>query len=316
MKKKLFWGLLGVFLGISLLAAVAGNLNLAYIAGTYNLYVLDLNNFKFIARLPLSSPAKDIAILPEGTFAYLAHPDTGSVSRINTSKLRVSKKIKVGVTCANLAMNTRGSRLLVSDTNGKNKVVAIDTLTDKVVGTAMVGITPNDVIVSLDDKFAFVANSGSRTISRIRLSDYKVLDDLPIGQNPQYLAVNPDNSYLVCPCYSSDDAYIIKTKDFALQKVLNKLEGPSDAAFDPWGKYLFITSYWGYKLKVFTADNLKLYREISLKGKPSRVLVNPNRKHIYVILDDHRLQVINLQNFALERQISFPENIYALVIRK
>jgi len=206
--------------------------------------------------------------------------------------------------------------LLVSNTNGKNKVVAIDTLTDKVAGTALVGITPGDITVSLDDKYAFVANSGSRTLSRIRLSDYKVLDELPIGQNPQFLAVNPDNSYLVCPCYSSDDAYIVRIKDFTLQKVINKLEGPVDASFDPWGKYLFITGYWGNKLRVYTADNLKLYREINLKGKPSRVLVNPNRKHIYVILNDHRLQVINFQTFAMERQINFPENIYALVIRK
>ncbi len=87
---------------------------------------------------------------------------------------------------------------------GAGKVAVFNTETNEITGFIKVESHPNDMLLSKDSKFLFVANSNSNSVSVIDLDKGKLIEtigtalfpDAPAGSTPNGLAISDDGSKL------------------------------------------------------------------------------------------------------------------------
>ncbi len=83
-------------------------------------------------------------------------------------------------------------------------------------GTLSVGDNPSRVAISRDGTRAYVANTGSDSISVIDTSADQVTATIPVGDGPSALAVTPDGERL----YVMTAAGVVEVVDTALYTVV------------------------------------------------------------------------------------------------
>jgi YVTN family beta-propeller protein len=105
-----------------------------------------------------------------------------------------------------------------------------------------VGRMPHSVVVSADQKTAYVSNQWADNIFVIDLEQRQVTDTLAGGSGPAGMVISPDEAYLyVVNSYSSD----ISIFDLESQKERRRLKAgnnPVSIAFTPDGIHAYITS--------------------------------------------------------------------------
>ena len=87
---------------------------------------------------------------------------------------------------------------------GGGKVVVFDTRKEKIIGEVKTGSHPNDMAVTLNGKYLFIANANVNSVSVIDIAKRKVLEnivaslypDAPSGTTPNGVALSADNKTL------------------------------------------------------------------------------------------------------------------------
>jgi len=116
---------------------------------------LTLDANRRIAEVPVQTEPNGVAVLPNGSKAYVANTVSGTVSVIplriaNGLISKPSKHITVGTEPYGLALTPNGSRLYVSNSRS-NSVSVIDTATDTVITTIQnVGPEPRGLAITND----------------------------------------------------------------------------------------------------------------------------------------------------------------------
>jgi YVTN family beta-propeller protein len=120
-----------------------------------SLFDLRLDRNRLLAQVPVQTEPNGVALLPDGSKAYVANTVSGTVSVIplnirNGIISRPSKHIPVGVEPYGLALTPNGKKLYVSNARS-NSVSVIDTTTDLVVKTILgVGFEPRGIAITND----------------------------------------------------------------------------------------------------------------------------------------------------------------------
>ena len=70
-------------------------------------------------------------------------------------------------------------------------MTAIRTATNTVVKTIKTGFHPGAIAITPDGKTAYVANSGSDTVTPIRVATNTALKTIKAGRNPDAVAITP-----------------------------------------------------------------------------------------------------------------------------
>jgi YVTN family beta-propeller protein len=107
-----------------------------------------------LAEVEVGQEPIGVAVLPDGSKAYVANTVGGTVSVINIDpgkgKFNQTRKIKVGTEPYGLALTPNGSKLYVTNARS-NSVSVIDTDSDKVVTTIEdVGFEPRGLAITND----------------------------------------------------------------------------------------------------------------------------------------------------------------------
>ena len=87
----------------------------------------------------------------------------------------------------------------------------LDTLTNTVVDTVLVGNVPNGVAVHPDGGTVYVINQGSGSVSVIETAGNTVVATIPIGELPLGIAVLPDGSFVYAANQNDDSISVINT---------------------------------------------------------------------------------------------------------
>jgi len=115
------------------------------------------DHFRRLAEIKVQKEPNGVAFLPDGKKAYAANTVSGTVSviktdiddgKINGSRIKIKKHIKVGTEPYGLALTPNGRKLYVSNARS-NSVSVIDTKTDKVIKTIkQVGFEPRGLAIT------------------------------------------------------------------------------------------------------------------------------------------------------------------------
>ncbi|MDO8137074.1 MAG: beta-propeller fold lactonase family protein [Candidatus Brocadiales bacterium] len=178
---------------------VSPDSKLAYIAnfegGTIS--AIDLTRNVEVARIEGFSEPHGVSFLPDGSKTYIANFGAHEVGVVDTKTHQLIKRIAVGSAYKVAALNpdrylteikgianvtlTPDGRFGYAADGDSGEVAVIDTATDNVVTTILVGKEPWRAYSSPDGRFMLVPNNGEGTISVISTESNKVVATLRCG---------------------------------------------------------------------------------------------------------------------------------------
>ena len=149
--------------------------------------VLDLENRKTIAMVPISKVTQRISISPDDSMVFTADQTKPRLAVIDTSKNKVKTWVPLPATGYGTA-STRDGRSLLVAVPGANKVAVVDLGTLKIVHTIDVPSAPQEILIRPDNQVAYVSCNASHKVAAIGLSDWKVQKLIDAGKGADGLA--------------------------------------------------------------------------------------------------------------------------------
>ncbi|MGZ8471026.1 MAG: glutaminyl-peptide cyclotransferase [Gemmatirosa sp.] len=137
---------------------------------------------------------RDIAFRGDGAY-YVSNEMGGTVSLVDAARGRVTATIALpeGARPMGLAVSPDGSRLFIATGRG-GTVVAVDTHSNRPIGTVKVGTRPWGIALTRDGRKLYSANGPSHDVSVIDVRDptaMRVVKTLPVGQLSWGVAIGP-----------------------------------------------------------------------------------------------------------------------------
>jgi len=176
-------------------------------------------SYGIVKVIPVGDDPADIAITPNGAFAYVTNAGSDNVSVIDTATGTVSATITVGDGPSAIAINPAGTLAYVTNA-GSGNVSVIDTTTSPpvVTATVTVGTTPASIAINPAGTLAYVTNAGSGNVSVIdtTTSPPVVTATVTVGTSPQDVAINPSGTRAYVTNYSGQTISVINTSTSAV----------------------------------------------------------------------------------------------------
>ncbi len=149
--------------------------------------VLDLENRKTVAIIPISSNTQRIALSVDDKRAFTADQTQPRLAVINTATNKIESWVTLPASGYGTAPTPDG-RWLVVAVPKVNKVAAVDLQTLKVVHMIDVPAAPQEVLIRPDGKIVYVSCDSSAKVAAIRTSDWKVDTLIDAGKGADGLA--------------------------------------------------------------------------------------------------------------------------------
>ncbi|HYU35038.1 MAG TPA: YncE family protein [Thermoanaerobaculia bacterium] len=233
---------------------------------------------KLLAMVYLDSPGEDWALSPDKNRLYVSLPDSNQVAVVDTAAWKVQSRIAVGPRPSRLALQPDGARLWVVLETG---VAAIDTAKLSVAATLPTGSGSHDLALSDDNRFAWVTNSGEKTLSVIDAARLARLRDVPLNVSPTSLAYSP----LAQAAYvSSEEAgAVVAVSGGDNPQVLARMEaepGLGQIRFAPDGRLGFVVNPRTNQIHILDAARNRIIQTGTLQNGPDQVTFSDSLAYV------------------------------------
>lgn len=140
-----------------------------------------------------------------------------------------------------------------------------------------VGNNPQGVAIAVDGTFAYVANSGSGTVSRIRTSDDAITATVTVGSEPVDVAMAANGTFAYVTNEGSGTVSRISTSDNAVVATIPTCVSPRGVAISPDSTFAYLACHGTRTiLRLRTSDNAVTATIPVTTGFPSAVAIAPN----------------------------------------
>jgi YVTN family beta-propeller protein len=124
---------------------------------------------------------------------------------------KVLALLDVGKTPVHLTLKPDGGELIVTNFDA-DSVSIIETTTNEVGGSYLIGTRPARSIVSADNSRLYVSNFGSNNVAVYDIDYGKMVDTIPVGSQPDGLALSQSQNYLLVLDSQSGDVTVIQKR--------------------------------------------------------------------------------------------------------
>jgi DNA-binding beta-propeller fold protein YncE len=177
-----------------------------------------------VATIPVPGAPGALDILPNDSFLYIAHEDTGLISVIRTTDDSCVARVHVNGPALDVAAGPDGQNVYVAcGTTGD--VAVIRTSDNTVAFTAAIGGKPTDIRFSPSGETAYVACPSSDAITLMRTSDVSVLgrvnQDSMGMREPRALDILSNGQCLYTICMNGVHLGILRRSDNYLLRLIS-----------------------------------------------------------------------------------------------
>jgi YVTN family beta-propeller protein len=119
--------------------------------------------------------------------------------------------LDVGKTPVHLALKPDGGELAVCNFDS-NSISMIETNTNEVGSTYLIGTHPTRALATSDNARLYVSNFGSNAVAVYDIDSGKVIAAVPVGDEPDALALSASEDYLLVVDSGSGDVAVIEKR--------------------------------------------------------------------------------------------------------
>lgn len=166
---------------------------------SYDLYVISTETQKVVKVLKIGKYPRGIVVSKDSSAAYVAQMGGNVIHKIDLTSF-IDKQLPIGSNPRALVLSP-DEKYLYATLNASGQVVAFDLAKNKVVKRVVTGKATRSLTLSTDGSALFVVNFFSNTISKVRTSDFKVLQNIKACNEPIGITFEPVYSRTWVACY-------------------------------------------------------------------------------------------------------------------
>jgi YVTN family beta-propeller protein len=207
--------------------------------------IFDTSNNSFTATTPVGTRPRRLTFSPDGKKIYVVNAGSNTVSVVDVATFAVTNTITLppGGNPYGIAVTSDGKRAYVANNVMQGTLVAIDTATNAIAGTAIVGNNPVHVVINPDDTLAYVANSGSSNLSVVDLQTNTVNQTVPAGSTPSAVATSINGRYIyVANNTAMGTVTVLDGSKYDFIKRIPVGANPVSMVRSPNGQFLFVAN--------------------------------------------------------------------------
>ena len=184
-------------------------------------------------------------------FAYVTNGGSNTVSVIDVVNVRLDREIAVGQNPVAVAASPTRNEVYVVNTGGgsaQGSVSGINAENNSVAATINVHNQPVSIEIDPKGELAYVANSGSNTISVLDLKARREIAAIGAGEEPAAARLSPDGKTLVVANRGAGSVSLIDPVARRLRAVIEGCPGASDAVILPKSNKTFVACSTGHQI--------------------------------------------------------------------
>jgi YVTN family beta-propeller protein len=166
---------------------------------SYDLSVISLAEQKVVKTIKIGAYPRGIAISRDSQFAYIVQMGGSVVHKITLGSWE-RELLNVGANPRAVVLSPDDSKLYIT-LNAAGRVIAYDLEKKKVIRGVKTGNAARSVDISTDGTALYVVNYRSGTVSKIRESDFKVLQNIKVCSEPIGITYEPVYERTWVACY-------------------------------------------------------------------------------------------------------------------
>ena len=166
---------------------------------SYTLDVISIAKQKKVKSIKIGRYPRGIAVSADSRKAYVAEMGGSNIHEIDLTDFS-KKLIPVGVNPRAVVLSPDNTKLYVT-LNIAGKVAAWDLVNHKSLGSVKTGNAARSLAISSDGTALFVVNFKSGTLSKVRASDLKVLQNIKVCAEPIGITYDALTSRTWVACY-------------------------------------------------------------------------------------------------------------------
>lgn len=149
----------------------------------------------------------------------------------------------------------------------------------------LLGLPPVQAAV-LCDPCVWVANQRSNSVSVINAAGNTVIANVPAGQTPQVLAVNPSGTRIYVSTHGQGNAGLVTVIDTSNYEIVANVpvgKNPTGLVVNPAGTRLYVLNSGDNTMSVIdTTTNAVIGQPIAVVAGPSDVVISPDGTKLYI----------------------------------
>lgn len=222
-------------------------------------------------------------------YAYVANGGSGTVTVIDVVDVRVDREIPVGLNpVAEAASATRNEIYVVNSgaPGGNGSLAIIDAEHNRVAATIVLHRQPVSVDLDKSGDLAYVANSGSNSVSVIDVKARREIAQIGTGEQPDAARIAPDGKTLVVANGGGNSVTLIDPDTRKVRAVLTGCAGAADPVIMPDSSKAFVPCAAGHQVMVIgladehTPDRLETLMDVG-RG-PVNLALKPDGGELFV----------------------------------
>ena len=166
---------------------------------SYTVTIISVETQKTVKSIKIGRYPRGISISSDNKYAYVAEMGGNRIHQIDLADFSV-KYIPIGSNPRAIELSPDNS-ILYATLNISGKVIAWDLVTNKAIKSVATGKSARSLAISADGSALFVVNFRSGTLSKVRTSDMKVVQNIKVCAEPIGVTYDSVNSRTWVACY-------------------------------------------------------------------------------------------------------------------
>jgi YVTN family beta-propeller protein len=165
--------------------------------------VVSKDSLEVIRTIPLAAGSRPHHIndSPDGRFVYVAEFGANRAAKIDTETDTVVAELITNPSAAARThavwISQNNQTLYAANSMGANEITAVDIASNTILWTLPVGLTPSEVVVTRNEKTAYVSVRGENKLKVIDLERRQIVDEIIVGTMPDTLRLTSNEKQLI-----------------------------------------------------------------------------------------------------------------------
>lgn len=230
--------------------------------------LLGFGGSKLLTLIMLKAPGEDWLLTRDGEKLFVTLPSINKVAVINARSWVVDTYIDTGVTPMRITAQPDQQYVWVANDTG---VTVIETATLKVAAKIPTGAGQHDIVISNDNRFAFVSNRASGTVSIIDIRKLEKLSDVSVGPQPSSMALSELSKAVYVASEGDGTITVIEGQSQQAVAKLKTKPGARSIRFAPGGRYGFVVNTKENAVHIFDAASNRMLHEVNVVKAPDQI---------------------------------------------
>lgn len=236
--------------------------------------LLGFGGSKLLTLIMMKSPGEDWLQTRDGEKLFVTLPLINQVAVISTRTWKVTDYVDTGVKPTRIVLQPDQQYVWVANEGDEKDggVTVIETSGLKVAAKIPTGAGSHDLVVSSDNRFAFVSNRESGTVSIIDARTLTKLRDVEVGAGPVSMSVSELSKALYVASEGDGTVTVIEGQTHQVLARMKTKPGARSIRFAPTGRYGFVLNTKESLVNIFDAASNRMLHEINTGKAPDQIM--------------------------------------------